>query len=360
MKTVPCPECGNEISPEKDFCNRCYADDVEAVKLPDTVDLDVCTNCGSYDLGDGWTSHEEAVPEAELVMDAVDRVLHAHVDARDPSVSVAARRRDPNTYVVEVDFEANVRGHLVEETLSVEASVNRTTCTTCSRRSGGYYESIVQVRASGRQPSEDEIERAKELAYDVAGRDLGDRDTFVTETQEVQGGLDVYMSTTKSGRQVAEALAEEYGGEVGDSATLVGEKEGDEIYRVTFAVELPEYVAGDVVEVDDDVVLVESTDRMLRGTSLETGDRRRCPRDEVDDARKLATVEESLETTVVSHDDEEIQVLDPKTYETVTLQRPSYVPRSAESVYALSTSEGLYLLPRGRSSKPRDARNKKP
>ncbi len=353
MKTVPCPECGTEIPPETELCDSCYAEELDPVSLPDSLELDVCSRCGSYDLGDGWTSQDEAVPEAELVLEAVERALQAHVDARRPSVSVAARQLDRDSYEVDVDFTAEVRGERVQEDVTVPVSITRTTCTTCSRRSGGYYESIVQVRAEGREPSEEEVERAEEVAYAVAGRDYGDRDTFVTRTEEVQGGVDVYMSTSKAGRQVAERVAEEYGGSVGESATLVGEREGDEVYRVTYAVELPEFVAGDIVETEDDVVLVENNRRGVRATSLETGDGRTYP--DGLEARKHGDVDDTEETTVVSHGDVEIQVLDPGTYDTVTLKRPSFVSPSTEEVAAISTESGLYLVPRRRGEEPSDA-----
>lgn len=353
MKTVPCPECGTEIPPESELCDSCYAESLDPVSLPDSLELEVCTRCGSYDLGEGWTSEDEAVPEAELVLTALEGVLQAHVDARRPSVSVAARKLDRDSYEVDVDFTAEVRGEPVEETVTVPVSISRTTCTTCSRRSGGYYESIVQVRAEGRQPSEEEVGRAEEVAYEIAGKDYGDRETFVTKTEEVQGGVDIYMSTSKAGRQVADRLAEEYGGSVGESATLVGEREGDEVYRVTYAVELPEFVAGDVVEIDDDVALVENNRRGLRATSLETGESRSYPEDV--EATKLGEARDAAETTVVSHRDDEIQVLDPETYDTVTLERPSFVPPSAEQTPAISTESGLYLLPWRESTEPKDA-----
>ncbi len=345
MTEVPCPECGKQIAPESELCSRCYADSIDAFSLPDSVGLSVCSSCGSFDVGEGWNSLDEAVPEAELVMQAVERELKAHVDALDPSISLACRQIDTGRYEVDVDFSAKVRGVHVRETEAVSVSIDRTTCTTCSRRSGGYYESIVQVRASGREPDESELERAVEVAYGVAGRDYGDRDTFVTKTQEVEGGVDVYMSTTKAGRQVAEKLSQEYGADVGESATLVGEREGDEVYRVTYAVELPRFVSGDIVEVEDDALLVESNDDLLRGTSLKTGRRESYSDAAVEDASKLASASDAVDTTVVSQGDGEIQVLDPETYETVTLTRPDYVSPDSDEVPAVSTSHGVYLVP---------------
>ncbi|MFW5929220.1 MAG: 60S ribosomal export protein NMD3 [Halobacteriota archaeon] len=351
MRTVPCPDCGAEIHPDSHRCDACYARDIELLEVPGRVEIDVCVDCGSYDLGGGWTSEDAARPEEEIAIEAVEDALGLHVEAERPSISLAVERRDPNTYVADVTAGASVRGNDVVESREIEVRVNRTTCTTCSRRSGGYYESVVQLRADGRDPTEDEIERAIEIAYGVAGRDYGDRETFVTKTEEVAGGVDVYMSTTASGRQVADRLAAEHDAAVSDSATLVGEREGEELYRVTYAVSLPRYVEGDVVELEGTPLLVESSGRLLRCLDLETGERATV---DPDDVEQVGSVEDARRTQVVSQSEDEIQVLDPETMETVTLLRPEYVGEQ-ETVAALSTEEGVVLLPSVES-----ASNKKP
>jgi len=348
--SVPCPECGAPTD-EGELCDECYANDVELLDAPDEVEVRVCAKCGSYVRDGGWRSHDEPLPDEELAVNAVKDALGVHVEAHEPRLSLGVENRDTNTLEVDVEAVAYVRGYRIEDERVVRVSLNHETCPTCAKRSGGYYESVAQIRADGRDPTEDEKESALEHAYSIAGLDYGDRDTFVTKTQEVRGGLDIYMSTSDAGLQIARRMTDEYGGGYDDSATLVGEKDGEELYRVTYAVSLPEFVPGDVVEVDGTPLLVTQNEGVLKGIDLSTGDRR-----SFSDAspEHLGRAEDAEPTTVVniSEDGKEIQILDPTTYETVTVTRPSFiVAAQGEEVDVLSTSEGVYPVPEAETNK---------
>ncbi len=348
--SVPCPECGAPTA-EGELCDECYADDTDPLSVPDEVVVRVCAKCGSYVRDGGWTSHDEPLPDEELAVAAVKDALGLHVEAREPRVAVGVESRDTNTLEVEVEAVAYVRGYRVEDERAVRVRLDYETCPTCAKRSGGYYAGVVQIRAEGREPTDDEMDRALEHAYGIAGRDYGDRDTFVTKTEEVRGGLDIYMSTNVSGMQIARNMTQEYGGSYDDSATLVGEKDGEELYRVTYAVTLPEFVPGDVVDVDGTPLLVTHNDDVLKGIDLRTGDRK-----SFSDAspKRLGRAADAEPTTVVSvsEDDDEMQVLDPESYETVTIQRPPFVVVSqGEQAEVVSTEKGVFPVPPSESNK---------
>jgi nonsense-mediated mRNA decay protein 3 len=344
MASVPCPECGAP-TPDGSLCDECYADTVDALSVSDEIEVRVCANCGSYVRDGDWTSHEEPLPDEDLAVAAVKDSVRVHVEAKEPRLTVGVRSRDPNVLRVSVELAAYVRGYRIEEQDAVRVRLSRETCPTCAKRSGGYYESVVQIRADDRDPTDEELDRALEHAYEVAGRDYGDRDTFVTETREVRGGIDIYMSTSDAGMQIARRMTEEYGGSYDDSATLVGEKDGEELYRVTYAVSLPEFVPGDVVEVEGTPLLVTQSNGVLKGVDLRTGSRRSFPDAEPE---RLGRADDAEPTTVVSlsEDGEEVQLIDPETYETVTVGRPSFLATSqGEEIDALSTSEGVFPVP---------------
>jgi len=344
MATVPCPECGAPTDAGEP-CDECYADSVDALDVPDEITVEVCGACGSYVHDGDWTSHDEPVPDTDVAVRAVKDAVGVHVDARDPSLVVGVGSQDRSVIEVRVELVAYVRGYAVEEETVVSVRLERTSCPTCSKRAGGYYESVVQVRAEGREPTDEETDRALEHAYGIAGRDYSDRDTFVTKTEEVRGGLDVYMSTNRSGMQVARRLVDEFGGGYTDSATLVGERDGEELYRVTYAVSLPEFTEGDIVGSDGDAVLVVSGDEGdgLRGIDLATGERRAV---DTEDARLLGRASEAEETTVVTSGDDEVRLLHPETYETVTVRRPSFLdaPQGAE-IPVVATKDGVFPVP---------------
>jgi len=137
---------------------------------------------------------------------------------------------------------------------------------------------------------------------------------------------------------------------VSDSRTLVTEDgDGNEVYRVAYAVRLPPYPAGTVIRPEgEDPVLVRSAHGNLKGRYLTTGERYEADSDHGLDppARRIGHVDDARETTLVAVEDEHaVQVLDPETYETVTVARPSYLDPEADTVRVLRHRDGLHVLP---------------
>jgi nonsense-mediated mRNA decay protein 3 len=250
-------------------------------------------------------------------------------------------------------FTGVVRETPLTEEVVVPVKISRETCQRCGRIAGGSYAAIVQVRADERTPSEEELTRAEEIAreYVAAREDEGDRDAFVTEAGEVEGGLDLKISTTKLGDGIAERIVRQLGGSYTTSETLVTEDEdGNEVYRVTYAIRLPRYRPGSVIDPQDGdgPVLVRSVQGNLKGRRLTTGDAYEADHEVGDapEARRRGTREDGQETTLVAIEDEHaVQVLDPETYEAKTIARPDYLDPDAETVPVLKSRAGLHVLP---------------
>jgi nonsense-mediated mRNA decay protein 3 len=250
-------------------------------------------------------------------------------------------------------FSGVVRETPVEETAVVPVRIARGTCDRCGRAAGGYHNAIVQVRASDRVPTDDERTRAVELAeVAVTERtETGDRDAFLTEVDEHDDGLDIKLSATKLGQGVAARITRDLGGEVEEHPTLVTEDEdGQAVYRVTYAVRLPPFPPGAVIDPEDGdgPVLVRSASGNLKGVRLATGDRYEADYEAgtSPDARRLGTVADAVETTVVTVEDAHaVQVLDPETYEARTVPRPDFLDPGTETTPVLKSDAGLHVLP---------------
>jgi len=362
-----CPECGAtvEVDPgERDLpehvgrtrrrtralCDSCYLDRFDLVSAPDRIEVGVCGSCGAVRRGERWID-VDARDYTDVAIDEVTEALSVHVDARDVRWGVDPEQVDPTTVRMTATFSGVVRGTPVEETVTVPVKISQGTCTRCGRIAGDYYASTVQVRAEGRDPAGEEVQRAREIAEEVVGEmeATGDRDAFITEASEADGGLDLKVSTTKIGRKIADQLVAEFGGTVDASETLVTEDEdGEEVYRVTYAVRLPPYRPGEVIDPGDGEgpVLVRSVQDNLKGRRLTTGEHYEAPIEELGDATRLGTREDGEETTLVAvEDDRAVQVLDPETYEPKTIARPDDLGPDAGTVRVLKHREGLHVLP---------------
>jgi nonsense-mediated mRNA decay protein 3 len=358
-----CPRCGDPVSApaeprpgdprERDavLCDDCYFADFDLVDAPDRLEVQVCSGCGAVHEGNRWVDID-AQDYTDVAIDRVTDALGVHVNAADVRWGVDPEQVDENTVRMHCTFSGIVRDTLREETVTVPVKIAKQTCDRCGRIAGGYYASIVQVRAHERVPTPDEETRAVEIAESyIADREAtGDRNAFITETVDVDDGIDIKISTNQMGAGIAKRIVRELGGGVEEYPTLVTEDgDGNEVYRVTYAVRLPEFSPGDVIDPDDDgPVLVRSVQGNLKGVRLTTGDAYEAAFEEGEApaARKLGTVDDAVDTTLVAVEDEyAIQVLDPDTYESKTIARPSYVDPDADSVPVVSSRAGLHVLP---------------
>ena len=359
-----CPRCGDPVSerssplPGADagrtaaLCDACYLEEFDLVDAPDRIEVPVCARCGAVYRGSSWRD-VGARDYTDVAVDATREALGVHVDASGVEWGVDPEQVDQNTVRMHCQFTGVVRETPVEESATVPVKISRGTCDRCGRIAGGYHNALVQVRADGRTPTGEERARVVELAHDYVGEReaTGDRDAFVTEVEETPDGVDVKLSTAQMGQGVANRVTRELGGTVESHPTLVTEDEdGSEVYRVTFAVRLPAFTAGDVIDPrdDDGPVLVRGVDDRVTGVRLASGEDWASTREEglSPDARKLGTRADAVETALVAvEDDHAVQVLDPETYQTVSVPRPDALSPDAETVPVLRSRAGLYVVP---------------
>jgi nonsense-mediated mRNA decay protein 3 len=359
-----CPRCGEPV-PERDeplpgspregrtaLCNACYFADFDLVDAPDRIEVAVCSGCGAVQRGNRWVD-VDARDYTDVAVDEVGEALGVHVAATDVQWAIDPEQVDENTIRMHCRFSGVVRDTRVEESVTVPVLIARGTCDRCGRIAGGYYAAEVQVRADGRTPTPAERERAVEIAeaYVAEREATGDRNAFVSDVTETDDGVDVKISTNQMGGGVAKRITRELGGSVEEYPTLVTEDgDGNEVYRVTFAVRLPPFPPGTVVDPTDGdgPVLVRSARDRLKGVRLTTGEAYEAAYEDgvAPDARRLGSRADAQETTVVTvEDDHAVQVLDPETYEAKTVPRPSYFDPAAETVPVLKSRAGLHVLP---------------
>jgi nonsense-mediated mRNA decay protein 3 len=360
-----CPRCGDPVErppdvslpggprdPDSVLCDACYFADFDLVDAPDRITVRVCSKCGAVHRGNRWVD-VGAADYTDVAIEETSQALAVHVDATDIEWGVEPEQVDQNTIRMHCLFQGTIRDTPIQEEVVVPVYISRETCQRCGRIAGDYYASIVQVRGTDRTPSDEELDRAQEIAesYIAAREQKGDRDAFITEATRNSEGLNLKISTNKMGQSIAHRIVKELGGAVSDAPTLVTEdSDGNEVYRVTFVARLPPFVPGDVVDLDDDAgpVLVTSAHGNLKGLRVETGERYEASHEEgiSPEGRKLGTADDVVETTVVTVEDERaVQVLDPETYESKTVPRPDYMDPDADTVPVLKSRAGLHVLP---------------
>lgn len=255
--------------------------------------------------------------------------------------------RDGYNYQVDFQCDVEIEGFVTQGTASTIVRVKNTVCRICSRRTGNYYESILQIRGSGKTPDPELMDEAlarTERLVDAAAQT--DANAFITKMEMVPGGVDVYMSLIALGRACCKDLADFYCAETDESSKLVGQtRDGLDMYRVSYLVRLPEFEVGDIVEFrKKKYMLKRVSSQGARLVSMR--DYREMPvkRRDMPEIKLTAKRSEAEDAVVVSRSDREIQVMDPVSYATVDLMIPAYT-EIGESVPVIRLDGILYYVP---------------
>ncbi|MFC7026793.1 60S ribosomal export protein NMD3 [Halomicroarcula sp. GCM10025324] len=373
-----CPRCGDEMSAvpddrpdlpgarrdsERVLCDACYFEAFDLVDAPEEIQVRVCAHCGAVHKGNRWVD-VGADDYTDIAVEQVSEALGIHVDAQSVAWQVAPEHLDQNNIRMHAEFSGVVRETPVTEEVAVPVKISRQTCKRCGKIAGGSFASIVQVRADERDPTDEEVERAKTIAeaYVAEREATGDRNAFITEKKEIPEGLNMKISTNQMGHGIAKRITAQLGGSYSDSKRLITEDEdGQPVYRMSYAVRLPRYRQGEVIDPEDGdgPVLVRSVQGNLKGVRLATGDHFEASFEDEDapDATRLGFREDGQLTTLVAVEDANaVQVLDPETFESVTVPRPDYLDTDADEVPVLKSQAGLHVLPeRDADDSERDA-----
>lgn len=345
MNSITCPKCGTECDKLFDsVCKNCFFETFKLIELPLVLHVRICSGCGAYFHRSRW---ENIGNLEEVVLKAVENALFIQNEAGDVELYLEPKEITPYIYMVRAEVDAVVRGEPVHAEAETEVRVQRVACDMCSRESGGYFEAIIQVRAAGRFPTDEEKKRSVAIAREAMEgmKKRGDRLAFISDFQEQKEGIDLYMGSMNASRQVCRMIISELGGNFAESPTLVGMKDGKNLYRITFAMRLPEFRPGDVIRFRGRIIQIRSSGKKVNGISLEDGSRFISTPEELKGAEKIANIADAVLTVLVSIEENAILVLDPETYETVAIKKPmSFNAEAGNEIPVLKTEYGIFAL----------------
>ncbi|MGB4732071.1 MAG: 60S ribosomal export protein NMD3 [Candidatus Methanoculleus thermohydrogenotrophicum] len=309
-----CPRCGAPSN--GGLCPQCRAADTRLLACEPRVTAVYCPVCNSQKHGKTW--FDLRTPREDLIAELAVSAISIHEDAKDVRVTVRSEETGPNRTTCTVEVEATLYSVPVHETCEVEILWQKEACDRCSRISGGYYEGIVQVRATNRKINSYERDVAVSIAEqsEESLQQAGERLSFISELENSKDGVDITVGSQHLGQEIARMITGALGGRYTTHPKLVGEKDGKALYRITYSIRLPYYQKGDVVVSRGDYFEVREIERQqrLRVFDLQTGVARTLTEAEVE--RRIGNVREAESALVVFTQPNVVGLMDPKTYQT--------------------------------------------
>jgi nonsense-mediated mRNA decay protein 3 len=172
------------------------------------------------------------------------------------------------------------------------------------------------------------------------------RQIFLTKVEEVQGGVDMLISSISVAKALAKELSDAYHAETKESSKLIGKTEGgSDMYRMTYLVRMPEYHINDVV-IFEDVPYKLSSVSKSGGKLTNLGDFRitAIRRSDMRSLKVHLRYDETMSATVVSRSKGEIQILHPLNYSTIDIKVPEGIT-IGDTVNVAEVNETVFFVP---------------
>jgi nonsense-mediated mRNA decay protein 3 len=338
-----CVKCGREGQTYQSLCPQCFLESNKFASLPERVDLIICAHGDEYLINKKWREYEHVENAAhDFVADQI--VIREDVKVDDMDIQV--RATDPKNFQVHVLLHLHYEGLAITEELDTLVRIRRSVCPKCNKIAGNYFESIVQIRPTGRRFSEEEREEALHRAtHFVEGEAKESREAFIAKVTQEHNGYDIYISTIGLGKSISRDLVSTYGAEYKESASLQGQKDGRDIYRVTYLVRLPPYRVRDILLINDRLYLVHSTGpQSAKLRDLKSNENLVVQNSELRDVRVAGTRDEVVDAVILAESDRELQIMHPVTYKTVEIKKPQNFKPKGETVKVFPYENELYLI----------------
>lgn len=304
-----CPKCGKP-SEGSGLCSQCRIDSTPWFTCDQRVTSTNCPSCGATKVVNTWT--DTGAGRAELGPEIARSAVHMHKDVKKPVVEITVRDISANRSRATLALRGILYNKPVEGTCTVEILWQKEQCDRCNRISGSYHEGVVQVRAEGRLPSPFEIQTAASVAQQIEDtlQSGGERLSFIADVNEIHDGLDIVIGSQHIGLLIAQGIVARLGGRFTTHPKLVGEKNGRQLFRITYSVRLPRFQKNDVVRVGNRYYEVERVgSRHLETIDLSDGSAKAIREDEIKGI--IGSSRNAEQGFVVFADGKNMGVLDP-------------------------------------------------
>jgi len=339
-----CVECGKEGKTYDGLCEACHLAKRRFVSLPEVLDVQICCNCYAARIGKTWV---DAVSAERAIRLAVEASLEKERSVTDADVRLDLTERDARNYLADVTVAFSTSDLSAEKNFKVSIRLKKDTCQRCGKKSGHYYEAIVQLRGPKEGARAGRLSAAREELLARIGKiSSRNRELFISKEEKVSGGYDFYVSSSSIAKSLAKDLSKEFGATSKSSSSLVGKKDGQDLIRMTYLIRLPDYSPGDILLIDDRYYLLRSFEgSSLSLTDLLTWQESCMTMGRLSSIEVAARREEIVSAKVVSDSGGKLKIIDPESKGPIELAKPKKFADRREVVSFVKTKNGTLLVP---------------
>ena len=344
-----CPECGStDKEMIGDICIDCFLKEFQMIEIPKNIEVEICSHCNSKLEEGKWS--DEFIPEDEIIYRALERNIKIADEVSNEIINLEIDQIKGTIAECFVEVTGEDHGVGIEETHDCQVKIKKTVCPTCSKIQAGYYETVIQFRADKREIKAEEYAKADEVVERTLIKQAKvDKLAYCPQIAKLKEGYDYYIGSFKTGKKVAEALKEEFGGIIKESPRLISEDKstGKGLYRIWISVRIPEFEISDFIRYEGKTMQVKSISKnSLVAVEITTHKKHNIPMKNME-AIELVKKAEDIETaSIISKSPQFIQILDPVDYSAVDLDMKEEFAdlNVGEEVNLIRIDNNVYLL----------------
>ncbi|MBU2560274.1 hypothetical protein KKA03_05205 [archaeon] len=245
MTRTFCHICGKRtVELFENKCRDCYVREKSFITLPE-ISIKVCRECLRYYRKGRWERAEGEPLEIlkKAARNAIEESLKIEMESPTTEIIVEDPVQASNkVYNIGGTIRAKgaVSGIPAEEEAKTTVKATLELCQNCSRKAGGYFEAILQLRGP---PA-----LVKSGAPTLLEKLTDEQRLHITSIKNLKEWTDVYFASTPVAKKSSRQILEKFGGTLKETAHLhTMDKSGKNVYRVTILLRLPEFAKGDVI-----------------------------------------------------------------------------------------------------------------
>ena len=188
-----CPKCGKETELIEGLCKSCFIKTTDIITLKNNFVK--CSPCSKWLSKGQWKGIKEAIKDSIKYKGEMENLS---IDD------------DYN-----IEYSIKYKQTLFSGRIKLKPIISKRTCKQCSRRSGGYYEAIIQLRGNW------------EIPYEYS------KWIDASKVEQKKEGTDIYVIDFFDANKLASMLKKRFGAEKKESMSMAGMKDGKSMNRKT-------------------------------------------------------------------------------------------------------------------------------
>ena len=315
-----CVACGAGPPHSSDrLCEACFRERNTISECEETSQAYRCPKCEMNFEGGRWARLESD----DLLQRRLDDSLRIHERAQAVGIATHPEEIDERNVRIRIQVDGQIDAFDFDEEHELIVRTSNMICTTCTRKDGNYYEATMQIRSTGRKLNEDELNELRGSLDTLLSTMEPDPMFFITKEGPVVGGWDVTMGSKSLARSWARHMIQRWGGQSKETHTVVGQKDGLDVTRITVVYRRPGYDLGDVLRWRNRLWMVGAWQK--DGPILLAHDRQEKTGASWRDLEKavvMSRYNEQIEVDVLNRDTSAAEFMDPRDFKMQTVRLP--------------------------------------